>query len=339
MIAPVAGAASRVATNQARKFVENPVDYFIRASRSIGVGMLVGGAALGVAAYYMKASATAAANNELNVLQNIGTIFSNIKSPGFTPAPSGSAPLSFTAQGVQNFFSDSWNDVQAAGADIAQIGAVLGTLGEDVGTGLADVTKAFLAFVMHFPDILWNGLVWGIGGAIADVFTWAFPWLMLIGGALVIASIVAWAVRGVVNAYVTRPFREAWSEKQIELQERGAVRWRRLLGVRGASPRPHRSSEPAPAAPGPAAPANAYRQAPEAVPDQTNATGAVYDSLPEGKERPGEPSGVSTAEKPLPAVTPTSEVEEQLGNADGRDLTPEEIREAEANRVASLPGG
>ena len=98
-------------------------------------------------------------------------------------------------QGVQNFFADAWSDVQAAGADVAQTGAVLGTLGEDVAIGIVDLAKSFLGFVMHFPDILWNGLVWGIGGAIADVLTWVFPWLILFGGILLVASMVAWGAR------------------------------------------------------------------------------------------------------------------------------------------------
>ena len=96
---------------------------------------------------------------------------------------------------MQNFFGDTWSDVQAAGQDLAQIGAVMGTLAEDVGIAIVDVAKALLGFTMHFPDLLWNGLVYGIGGAAADVMTWAFPWLIIFGGILLLASVVVQGIR------------------------------------------------------------------------------------------------------------------------------------------------
>jgi hypothetical protein len=217
-------------------FAEDPIGWLTKTLLKFGTALLIAGLVLGTIGYFLKASATAAANNEINVVGNIGTIFSNIKAPTFTPAATGTAPLSFSLQGVQNFFADTWGDVQAAGSDVAQIGGVIGTLAEDVGIGIADVAKALLAFVMHFPDILWNGLVWGVGGAIADVFNWLFPWLVIVGAAAIIIGLVLHGVRLLWDATVGAAWSEAWNEKAAEWRERAAGLFRKILRVKRAAP-------------------------------------------------------------------------------------------------------
>jgi len=118
-----------------------------------GTVFVIGGFAMGTAGYFLKATATAAANNDTAILSNIQGIFSNIRAPAFSAAPAGTAPLSASVQGVQNFFSDAWTNIRAAGSDIAQTGAVIGTLAEDAGIAITDVAKSFLVFTMHFPSL------------------------------------------------------------------------------------------------------------------------------------------------------------------------------------------
>jgi hypothetical protein len=206
-----------------QQLAEDPVAWLTRTLLKLGTALLIAGLALGTIGYFLKASATAAANNEKAVIGNIGTIFSNIKAPSFSPSATGTAPLSFSLQGVQNFFSDAWRDVQGAASDVAQIGSVLGTLAEDVGAGLADLAKAFVAFVLHFPDILWNGLVWGVGGAIADLMNWVFPWFVILGAALLVAGLVIHGIRILWD----RTIGDAWKSsagKWLERRRQGAER-------------------------------------------------------------------------------------------------------------------
>ena len=172
------------------RFKNSTNEEIARLLLKAGAGLVIGGFAMGTVGYFAKAASTAAANNESNILGNFGTIFSNIQAPQFQPAATGTAPLSFSVEGIQNFASDIGQDIQAAGSDIAQIGAIMGTLGEDVAAGFIDVAKALLAFVMHFPDLLWNGLVWGIGGAIADILDWLFPWVVLLGVFCIISGTI-----------------------------------------------------------------------------------------------------------------------------------------------------
>lgn len=202
---------------------DDPIGWLTRTLMKFGTAILIAGFAIGTIGYFLKAAATTAANNEKAVIGNIGTIFSNIKAPSFSAAPSGTAPVTASLQGVQNFFSDAWQDIQGAASDVAQIGAALGTLAEDVGVGLADVAKALLAFILHFPDILWNGLVWGIGGAIADLLNWVFPWFVILGAALIVTSLVIHGARLLWDRTLGAAWRSSsakWLERRKESAER-----------------------------------------------------------------------------------------------------------------------
>lgn len=215
--APAAEYAAQFAARQGRELLQDPLAYFIEIARKVGVFSLIVGVLMAIAGYYLKASATAAMNAEKTTLGQLGAIFSNIAPLTFTPAATGSEPVTATLGGVQNFFSDVATDVKALGSDLAGIGGLLGTFAEDVGAGIVDVAKVFLGFVMHFPTILWNGLVWGVGGSVADVLNWAFPWLMILGGALIIASLIAQAARGAWQDTVGAAWKESvatWSERR-----------------------------------------------------------------------------------------------------------------------------
>jgi hypothetical protein len=215
--APLATAGLGFAQRQLDEFSQDPIVYFIQVARKVGLISLIAGVIMGTLGYYLKASATAAGNNAVAVLGNIGTIFSNIKAPTFQPSATGTAPLSFSLQGIQNFFGDAWKTAQAAGSDIAQIGGAMGTLAEDVAQGLIDIAKAILAFVMHFPTLLWDGVVLGIGGAAADVLNWAFPWFIILGGGLLIASLVAQGIRALWKPTVGAAWSEAygsWTDRR-----------------------------------------------------------------------------------------------------------------------------
>ena len=316
---------------QANAALDDPLGYFVRVARKVGVGCLVAGAGMGVAAYYLQAAATAAMNNETAVLGNIGTIFSNIQAPSFTPAALGSSPVSASVAGVQNFFGDAWSDVQAAGADVAQIGSVIGTLAEDVGIGLADLTKAALAFVMHFPDILWNGLVWGIGGAVASILTWAFPWLLIIGGCLIIASVIVQGVRALWGDTIGAAWRESWGERSAQIRAKSKAWFDRVLRIKrpgrgeGEAERstPVNGGPPDPgAAPVTPLPPSDEEPIPPFI-DTPEGPIHVADPVPAenlhekgGVNDPGSPpDAADPPEDPLPAGWTREEMEDYLGQA------------------------
>ncbi|MCI4357359.1 MAG: hypothetical protein L3K18_09560 [Thermoplasmata archaeon] len=313
-MAAAALGTGRYLSAQAGIALEDPLGYFIRTARKVGVGMLAAGAGMGVAAYYLQAAATAAMNNETAVLGNIGTIFSNIQAPSFTPAALGSAPVTASVAGVQNFFGDAWSDVQAAGADVAGIGSVIGTLAEDVGTGLADLCKAALAFVMHFPDILWNGLVWGIGGAVASILTWAFPWLILIGGCLIIASVVAYGAQRLWGDTVGAAWRESWEEKSGQLRAKSKAWFDRVLRVKRPRSPPELPDGEQP--PPPEEPIPIVIDTPEGpIPVTEPDSGANVDEKVGGGVSDLTPEATDPPEDPLPAGWTQAEMEEYLGQA------------------------
>jgi len=310
--------AYRTALSQGEALLEHPVSYFIRTARMAGAVLLVSGTILGVSGYYLKASATAAMNNELNVVGNIGTIFSNVKTPTFSPAPTGTAPVlgSNPLADVQNFLGDAWQDVQAAGSDIAQIGAAIGTLGEDAGIAIADVAKALLAFVTHFPDILWNGLVWGLGGSLADVLNWVFPWLLIFGAVLIAASLIAQGLLSLWNATVGAGLKASWSEFSARQASAWKTRFDRIL----RNPAPSDLEE---------APARALAPVPPPPAPGSNTPAEIsVETPPLLNETPGPtPIGAATAEDgqppPVPAESPGAAPGPILSSPP--DRTPEEI--------------
>jgi len=319
-------------SSAAESFGEDPLAWLVRTLLRFGSALLLAGLLLGTLGYFLKAAATAAANNELNVLGNIGTIFSNIKAPSFQPAPTGTAPLSWSLNGVQNFFSDAWQDVQAAGSDIAQIGSAIGTVAEDVVVGLEDIAKAFLAFVTHFPDILWNGLVWGVGGAIADILSWLFPWIVLIGAALLVIGLAIWGIRKVWDATVGA----AWKSSSSKWLERRKASAERIFDKIFRNPQEPTLELPT-RAPGPdlpigGAPAAAAASAPfvgresDAIeppvtlgelPEDTGAQGEPGAAPPAGEPSatpPEEPPRPAPEDLPLQEPPKREELEQTLGD-------------------------
>jgi len=355
MAAVLAQPVMAFAHRQAQALEEDPWAWMARTCLKAGAGFLFAGFGLGTGAYFLKASATAAANNETRVIGNIGAIFSNIKAPTFKPAATGTAPLTANLAGVQNFFSDAWKDVQGAASDVAQIGGVMGTLGEDLADGFIDAAKAFMAFVMHFPDILWNGLVWGIGGAVADLMSWLFPWLIIIGVVLVLVGAVISAGSRLWNAGVKPAY------------DRASGRWlaRREAKVEGFFDRvfhnPPLAIEAPPSSPaGPAAEdqgvPGAERYVPpaptEAPPATPDGVGPKAESPPPHSETPV-PGQISTPTpppsvqvsvkmpEPAPGVMTRPEAEAYFGDRPNRAPTTEELAkmlvEAEAERQKTLP--
>jgi len=330
---------------------DDPIAWVVRTLLRFGSALLIAGLVLGTFGYFLKAAATASANNELSVLGNIGTIFSNIKTPSFTAAATGTAPLSASLQGVQNFFGDAWQGVQAAGADIAQIGSVIGTLAEDVGIGLADLAKAFLAFVMHFPDILWNGLVWGVGGAIADLLNWIFPWLVILGAALLVIGLVIWGVRTLWDHTVGAAWKNA-SSKWLDRRRAGAEKlFDRLFHNRPEEPileLPTRGTEPDLGIAGAPAAANAsVRQtgpeedAPEALvslADVPEGTGAQPEAETQPAAKAAPASTVETESLPLQEPPEREELEQTLGDGytEAKDRMRAELRKKDQEPAQAL---
>ncbi len=303
-----------VATQELQRASSDPLGWAIRSTRTAGFGLLIAGFAMGATSWYLQAAATTAQNNELAVVANVRTIFSNIQAPSVTLAPSGTAPIlgPNPLQDVQNFANDTWQDVQALGSDVAQVGGALGTLGEDVAMAVIDIAKSVLAFVVHFPDILWNGLVWGIGGAVASVFMWLFPYLIVVGALLVAVSLLLDGVRWSWGVFI-EPGVEMASD---QLEERVRARWSRLL-VRKAPPtleastKPEITIPPTPPepVPAPSEPVSNAETVPETPLEQKEAPGATEES----KEVSQEVLKVETKPEEAPATpepVPTGSTEE-----------------------------
>lgn len=208
MAAVLASPALGFAHRQSEAFGRDPWEWAGQFLVKAGVSFIVGGFAMGTAGYFLKASSTAAANNEKAILSDVGSVFSNIRAPSFTPAATGTAPVTASLAGVQNFFSDAWSDAKALASDASQIAGVMGTLGEDIADGIIDVGKAIFVSVTHFPDLLWNGMVYGVGGSFADLFNWLFPWLVIVGTVMLVLGLVINASRRIWNR-VAAP---AWNE-------------------------------------------------------------------------------------------------------------------------------
>ena len=350
------GVVTQALGDQAERFKDDPLLYLIRVCRTTGVGLIVTGVAMGAAGWFMKAAATTAMNNEMNIIGNIGVIFSNIKAPTFQPAPTGTAPVlgPNPIQDVQNFFGDTWSDVQAAGSDVAQIGAVMGTLAEDVGIALTDIAKSFLAFVMHFPAILWNGMVWGVGGAIADVMNWLFSYLIVFGIITLILSFVLSAARWIWMNFVSAGFKAATNKFAIRVEARSERFWDFIFGnfthvqavPVAAEPEVPKIAEPVSAASAllPETPKEAPPSfAPVQEEREEEAPAVAQVTLP-----PPTPEPPPVIEKPVP--TPTAEIEQLLGQEpslkekkmsleaeDKREPTPAEVESMEEERVKTLP--
>lgn len=354
-----------VETAAKRQWAEAGIDPWTWMGKNllrVGLGLVVTGFAMGTVGYFTKASATAAMNTETATLQNMAAIFSNIVQPTFTPAPTGTAPVSASLQGIQNFAHDAWTDITAAGSDVAQAGAAIGTLAEDVGIALTDVAKVMLAGVMHGPQLVWNGLVWGIGGSIADVLDWLFPWFIIVGAIMVVLGTV---ILGAKKAWgsIAQPAWERsagkWSERQEARLERG---FDRLFGN-------FKTTETVPVAPtptlavaSPASPPN-MTAGPETVKQAEGggepgaSSGAWPPFAPAITEPPPEPAEPpvpaqtsvetpplnvpSLPSEPAPAIMTRSEVEAYLGDRPNRAPTQDELRkmvdEAEARRQESMP--
>ena len=231
MAALLADPAYALSREQARAFESDPLTYLINVSRRVGVGMIVSGCVLGATGWFLKASATTSGNNITNTLGSMSSVFSNIKQPSFQPAPMGSAPVlgPNPIQDIQNFGLDVASDLQGVLGDVAQAGGVLGTLGEDVAVGLIDIGKAILSFVMNFPQLLWNGLVWSVGGGIADVFNWLFSYLIVFGLILVAVSVAASVLRWLWAVSVSQGLRASVQKWSLRQEARVEAFWDKLL--------------------------------------------------------------------------------------------------------------
>ena len=295
----IANAALRTAS----KASTDPLGFAIRSSRMTGAAFLIAGFGMGAAGWYVQAAATTAQNNEMGIVTNLGAIFSNIKPITFTPAATGTAPVlgPNPVQDALNFYSDAKRDVQAISSDLSQIGGVLGTLGEDVAMAIVDIAKSILAFVLHFPDILWNGMIWGIGGAIANVLLFLFPYFIVVGAALMAISFMLEGVRWGWGTFITPGIEIA----EADLQERVRARWTRLLIHKAPAP-PEALPEPIPAT---FEPVSNVEPVTEEPPIQKEAPEAVE----EVKEAPAEVPKVEEAPAPPPEETvpvPTGSTEE-----------------------------
>ncbi len=348
-VAPVVSYTGQKASEVAHAIAEDPWGWTSRALIKTGLGLLVGGFVIGTTGYFLAAEATKAGNAEKALLGSMGNIWSNIKAPSWKPAPSGTAPLTFSIQGVEDLGSDLKSDFDAGMSDLGQIGGAIGTVGEDIVQAVCDIGKTLFAFVTHFPQLTWNGLVWTVGGGMADLMNWAFPYLVLLGAALLVAGVLM-----MLGKKAAAPLEEGASRSFAKWRERRAVAAERFFdrALRNPAPpvleavpaaeaqrtqteevggggfsAPH-PTESVPAEPGPPSPS------PE----------TPGDTAPEAPAVSGPPEVTVEVSVPPPAGVPTrQELEDHLGEVPNRAPTPEEMAkmlvEAEANRRASMPKG
>ena len=347
VLAPVGTAALSYGERQAKAIAEDPWNWVSRMLIRAGTAFIIGGFAMGTAGYFLKASATAAGNREVAIIQNGGAIFSNIKPLSFTPAATGTAPLSFSLQGIQNFGQDVEQDLSAVKSDLAGVGGVMVAGAEDIGIAIVDLAKSFLFFAMHTPDLIWDGLVWGIGGGLADVLNWLFPWLIIAGAIMLVIGFAIKIGTHVWDQLAAEPWAKAEAKWASRLAARAEARFDRLLGNKpeapaleapptstavGSAEKPVPVGEPVPI------PDRQLEPEPAPAPSAPVAPATPALSAPAETSTPTPPLSVET---PVPGGATTEEVEDHLGTVPNRAPTPEELKklaeESEANRKETLP--
>jgi hypothetical protein len=341
------------ASRSAQKAEQDPVAWLIGVLRKFGALALGLGVLLGVIGYYLKAASVAAMKDEIALLGSIGQVWANIKPIQYTPATMGTAPVlgSNPLQDLQNFGSDVKTDIFGVGADLSQVGQVLGTLGEDVALGVVDLAKTIFTVGVHSPQLLWNALVWVLGGGVADVVNWVYPYLIIFGAIAIGVSIGLDVARRAARWYWQTAVEPSFEEARVEWADRQRSQvWgpvtRRLFGLpaksasrqapAGAPPTIRAPEAPAPAGASPDASAGLpgvppVRQNPPSSSDKYEEHAPTPPDLPPPAEPPG-----SAPETP---IGPTrEELETILGEAmtRQRDLIRAEQRAIETPTERSI---
>ena len=341
----VAGAALPVAAGavrEARDFAGSvTVDKILDWMVKLGVALLGAGGLMSLAGYFLKVQSGRALNDAGTVIANIAAIFSNVK---YDPpqSPYKSVTTSNPLNDVVNFANDVWSGAQNTFSDVASgLGAVT--------TALEDLPKAIYQTFIHIPELFWDTAVGGLGGAVADVFIWLFPYLMVFGVILLVAGLIlkwAWPRAKAAGAGVEGAVEDRWT---YELDRRG---WHPFLALeaRIRGPAPHH-------APGESSVGGPTGGVPQGLPGPVGAPGAVPAAVPPPPEPapipevvqphptqtnalaapPDEPISDDEPKKGYSGTTPTEEAEAKLG--DDYTAAKDRMRAALRSRGTSVPAG
>jgi hypothetical protein len=192
----------------------------------------------------------------------------------------------------------------------------------DVGTGLALIGRG----LMNFPVLLWDGLGYGVTWGVNTVASDLWLLLLTLGLAMVL-----------VGCLVKFFYKKFWPrlERRIELNANARVArlWARFDSWNSTRAKVGQVRKQAKVEES-VVEANAL-----AVPPEPVSVPATVEPAQTLHETP--PLNASTSEpepeKPLPMATPTTEIEQQLGEPKAIEPSADELRAQEAARVASLP--
>jgi hypothetical protein len=175
---------------------DDPLGFIIKAMRVFGVIFLAVACLCGVIGYYLKGESVRSKNEAgtqaqtvLNAWGNVGAQFNNLL-PLDNPLENGNASITGgnVLSDLSNLGSDIVNDVEGVAGD-------LWTGVQDLGKALEDIPPAIWAMGtalgttgLTVPSLLWNELVYALGGSIANVMLWWFPYALAAGIGLLLGS-------------------------------------------------------------------------------------------------------------------------------------------------------
>ncbi len=183
-----------------KEMEEDPIHVLIQFLNKIGLISVGVGAAMGVIGYFLKSAAGNAAANATSKFQSMSGVFGNVK---FSPTSLNiqSVTTGNAIQDIDNFVSDVESFFHSAASDVsAAAGSTL--------TTIEDIPKALWLGITSIPVLIWDFLVWAVGGAGADVANYVYPYFIL-GG--LICFVVA-AVLSYFQKYIRPTFTEKWDE-------------------------------------------------------------------------------------------------------------------------------
>ena len=330
--AKVAQYGLRKAEAVAHDFAESPVDRILDWMVKLGAVLLGAGGLLSLVGYFLKVQSGRALNDAGSTIANIASVFSNVK---YDPpqSPYQSVTTSNPLNDVVNFSNDVWARAQNAFSDVSSgLSAV--------GTALADIPKAIYQTFIHIPGLLWDTAVGGLGGAIADVCIFLFPYLLVFGAILLVAGLVlkwSWPRVKVAGAGLEGAVEDRWA---YELDKRG---WHPFRSLEARIRRPATAH-----APGGPSVGQATGEVPQGPPVPSGGPGVAptLASLPPPSDLPSPPTEAPALSSPaetshekqgVGGQTPTSEVEETLG--DDYTAAKDRMRAALRSRETSAPAG
>lgn len=228
------------AARELQQLYEDPIGFAIRVCRIIGTILLGVSLAAALTGYYLRGEATRAHAEAGSQIANIGAAWGRVEGAfqnlQAIPNPLANGNASITTSNVltdvENFGSDVANDfngvVNSLGVAVADLGQAIA----DIPSGLVAAGQALGTSILTAPGLIWNELVWGLGGTVANVLLWIFPYLAVAGAILWGLSIGLWILRDALSATVVPAWRQARARWAERIQARIQPSFDRLFGNR-----------------------------------------------------------------------------------------------------------